>query len=89
MRSISDYVARVEKTCGEEKHFIVILRYDRKNEAIARILKRASIKKSISRMIFELAFGAVSFRLYETGKAIFRNIKSKEELQKVLASLLL
>jgi len=47
------------------------------------------VEKSISRIIFDLTFENVSFRLYGTGKAIFRNLKDKEELQKVLADLLL
>jgi len=87
--SIEDYVARIEETCGEEKDFIVIFKYDKKEEAIAKILKKAKIEKSISAIIFELTFKDVSFRLYGTGKAIFRNLKEKSELQNVLVDLLL
>jgi ribonuclease HIII len=89
MNTVEDYVARIEETCGEERDFVVILKYDLKNQAIAKILKKAKVKKSISRIVFELTFKNVSFRLYGTGKAIFRNLKDKEELQKVLADLLL
>jgi hypothetical protein len=89
MVSIEDYVARIEETCGEERDFIVIFKYDKKEEAIAKILKKAKIEKSISAIIFELTFKNVSFRLYGTGKAIFRNLKEKSELQNVLVDLLL
>jgi len=89
MSTVEDYVARIEETCGEEKQFIVIFKYNLKNQAIAKILNKAKVQKSISRIIFELTFGEVSFRLYGTGKAIFRNLKDKEELRKVLADLLL
>jgi hypothetical protein len=89
MASIEDYVARVEETCGEEKDFIVIFKYDKKEEAIAKILKRAKKEKSISTIIFELTFNNISLRLYGTGKAIFRNLKDKNELQNVLVDLLL
>ena len=89
MSTVEDYVARVEETCGEEKHYVVIFKYDLKNQAIAKILKKAKVEKSISQIIFELIFENVSFRLYGTGKAIFRNLKDKEELRKVLADLLL
>ena len=87
--SIEDYVSRIEETCGEEKDFIVIFKYDKKEQAIAKILKKAKIEKSISAIIFELTFKDVSFRLYGTGKAIFRNLKDKSELQNVLIDLLL
>ncbi len=89
MSTVEEYVARIEETCGEEKQFVVIFKYNLKNQAIAKILNKAEVQKSISRIIFELTFGNVSFRLYGTGKAIFRNLKDKEELQKVLADLLL
>jgi len=89
MSTVEDYVARIEETCGEEKDYIVIFKYDLRNQAIAKILNKAKMKKSISRIIFELTFEKISFRLYGTGKAIFRNLKDKEELQKVLANLLL
>jgi len=89
MSTVEDYVARIEETCGEERNYVVIFKYDLKNQAIAKILKKAKVEKSISRIIFDLTFENVSFRLYGTGKAIFRNLKDKEELQKVLAGLLL
>jgi hypothetical protein len=89
MVTIEDYVARIEETCGEERDFIVILKYDKKEEAINKILKKAKVERSISAIIFELSFKGVSFRLYGTGKAIFRNLKDKSVLQNVLTDLLL
>jgi ribonuclease HIII len=89
MVSVEDYVARIEGTCGEEKDVIVVFKYDKKDEAIANILKKAKLKNTIAGIIFELTFQDASFRLYTSGKAIFRSIKNKEELNKLLASLLL
>ena len=88
MVAIEDYVARIEETSGKEKDFIVIFKYDKKEQTIAKIMKKTKIEKSISAIIFELTFKDVSFRLYGTGKAIFRNLKDKSELQNVLADLL-
>ncbi|MCK4313713.1 hypothetical protein E3J49_00060 [Candidatus Bathyarchaeota archaeon] len=89
MSMVEDYVARIEETCGEEKHFIVVFKYEVKNKVIAKILERAKVEKSFSQIVFELTFGSVSFRLYGTGKAIFRSLRDKEELHKVLVDLLL
>jgi len=88
MSTVEDYVARIEGTCGEEKDVIVIFKYDKKDEAIARILKKAQLKNSLAGIIFELAFHDISFRVYTNGKAIFRGIKSKEALNSILAALL-
>jgi TATA-box binding protein (TBP) (component of TFIID and TFIIIB) len=89
MSSIEDYVARIEGTCGAEKDLIVIFKYKRRDEAIDRILKKAQLKNSLSGIIFELTFQKVSFRVYKSGKAIFRGIKDRKQLNEVLEGLLL
>lgn len=89
MATVEDYVTRIEGTCGEEKDVIVVFKYDKKDEAIARILKKAQLKNTIAGIIFELTFQDTSFRLYSSGKAIFRSIKNKQELNNLLANLLL
>ena len=89
MSTVEDFVSRIEGTCGAEKDLIVIFKYDKKDEAVVRILKKAKLKNSLSGIIFELAFRDISFRVYSSGKAIFRSIKSKEALHEILAALLL
>jgi hypothetical protein len=89
MASLDDYVARVEGTCGKEKDVIVIFKYERKDEAIKKILGKADVKKSIAGIVFELTFRDHSFRLYGSGKAILRGLESKDELNALLSALLL
>ena len=89
MATVEDYVARIEGTCGDEKDVIVVFKYEKKDEAIARIMKKAQLKNTIAGIIFELSFQDTSFRLYSSGKAIFRSIKNKQELNALLANLLL
>jgi len=89
MSSVEEYVTRIEEACGEDKQFIVVLRYDLLKEAIARILERAKVEKSISQVVFDLDYGGVSFRLYSTGKIIFRNVKGEQKLKKILGEILL
>jgi len=89
MPTVDDYVARIEGTCGAEKDIIVTFKYDKKDEAVANILRKAQLKNTIAGIIFELNFRDMSFRLYKSGKAIFRSIKNKEELHELLSALLL
>ncbi len=89
MPTVEDYVARIEGTCGAESDVIVVFKYEKKDEAIANILKRATLKNKIAGIIFELTYENASFRLYANGKAIFRGIKDKQELNRLLAGLLL
>ena len=88
MGIVEDYVARTEGTCGKEKDVIVIFKYEKKDEAINKILKRAKVEKSLASIVFELTFKNFSFRLYQSGKAIFRGLKNKDELNAVLSELL-
>jgi len=89
MSKVEDFVSRIEGTCGAEKDIVVIFKYDKKEEAIARILKKAELKNSLAGIIFELVFQNYSFRVYSSGKAIFRGIKNKKIMQKILSGLLL
>ena len=88
MATVEDYVARIEGTCGEEKDVIVVFKYEKKDEAIAKIMKNATLQNTIAGIIFELKFEETSFRLYSSGKAIFRSIKNRADLDKLLAKLL-
>ncbi len=88
MAGVEDYVARVEGTCGEEKDVIVTFKYDKKDEAIEKVLKKAKTERSISNVIFELTFKSFSFRLYGSGKVIFRSMKDREQLNSLLSDLL-
>jgi hypothetical protein len=89
MPTVDDFVSRIEGTCGAESDVIVVFKYEKKDEAIANILKKATLKNTIAGIIFELTFQDASFRLYTNGKAIFRGVKNKQELNNLLASLLL
>lgn len=89
MLTAEDYVARIEETCGENKSAIVTLKYDKKSEAIDKILKKAKLKKSLSGIIFELEFQGISFRMFSSGKVIFEGVKNKEALHDLLNGLLL
>jgi hypothetical protein len=88
MVNVDDYVARTEGTCGKEQDVIVIFKYDKKDEAIKKILGRATTRKSIAGIISELTYKGFSFRLYGSGKVIFRDLKDKEEFNSLLSELL-
>lgn len=88
MATVKDYVARIEETCGEDKSAVVTFKYDKKDEAIAKIRNKAQLKNSLSGIIFEFAFQGISFRVFSSGKVVFRGI-NKEGLQDILTALLL
>ena len=68
MSAVEDYVARIEETCGAEKSAVVTFKYNKKDEAIAKIMKKAELKNSLSGIIFDLSFQGTSFRMFSSGK---------------------
>jgi hypothetical protein len=88
MATVEDYVARIEETCGEDKSAVVTFKYDKKDEVIAKIRNKAQMKNSLHGIIFEFGFQGISFRVFSSGKAIFKDI-NKEALNDLLAALLL
>jgi hypothetical protein len=89
MSTVGDYVARIEGTCGAESDVIVVLKFDKKDQAINKILSKATLKSKVAGMIYDLSFQEYSFRVYASGKIIFRGIKNKQALNELLATLLL
>ena len=89
MSTVEDYVARIEETCGEEKGAVVTFKYDKKDEAVAKIMKRAMLKNSLSGIIFDLSFQGITFRMFSSGKVIFKGVKGKEAVHDILTALLL
>ena len=87
--NLNDYIARIEEACGEEKDIIIHLKYERKDEALDKILKRAKMEKNIAGIIFDLTYKGLSIRLYNTGKAIIKKARDENQVQSILAELLL
>jgi hypothetical protein len=88
MTTVDDYVARIDGTCGKEKDVIVTFKYAKKDDATRKILQKTVVKKSIAGIVFELVFKSYSFRLYGSGKAIFRDLRDRDELNALLSVLL-
>ena len=51
MPVLKEYVFKIEETCGEERQIVVALRYEKKEEAIEKILKKAIVESSLSGML--------------------------------------
>ncbi|MCX8189180.1 MAG: hypothetical protein N3F64_05665 [Nitrososphaeria archaeon] len=83
------YVSHVEEACGEEKDIIVMLKYDTKDEAINKILKRGKIVKSIANVVYELSYDDKVLRLYNTGNILMKKFKDRKEAEEVLKQLLI
>jgi len=87
--SLAEYIARIEEACGEEKDVIVHFKYEKKDEAIGKILKKAKVERTVAGIIFDITYKNLAIRLYNTGKAIIKKAQNKTQAQQILAELLL
>jgi hypothetical protein len=78
-----------EGICGAESDVIVTLKSERNDAAMANIFKRSLVKKSVSCYMFELDYQGVTFRCFRNGRIVFRGLKNRKQLNKLLAALLL
>ncbi|MDR2203783.1 MAG: hypothetical protein LBE76_05755 [Nitrososphaerota archaeon] len=85
----ADYIARIEGTCGAESDIIVVLKFDKKDQALEKLLKNATLKNQIADMIYNFTYKEHVFRFYASGRIIFKGIKDKQTLNKLIDSLLL
>lgn len=89
LSSVKDFVASVGGICGAGTEVIVNLKPETSEVALALIKKRCRLAKSTGCFMFELCFEGVTFRLFSSGKLIFRGVKNRSELDRLLAKLLL
>lgn len=89
MSSLNEFISRFEKTCGEEKSIIVTFKYSKKAEIIQKILERAKLEKSLAGIIYEVTYMGKTFRLYSSGKAIFKDMKDQQVVSEILSELIL
>ncbi|MDR2719262.1 MAG: hypothetical protein LBC03_00435 [Nitrososphaerota archaeon] len=87
--AVANYIARIEGTCGAGSDIIVVLKFDKKDQALEKILKNATLKSKIAELIYDFTYEEHSFRFYASGKIIFRGIEDKQTLNRLLDGLLL
>jgi ribonuclease HIII len=87
--AVADYITRIEGTCGAGSDIIVVIKFDKKDQALEKILKNATLKNQIAGLIYDFMYEEYSFRFYASGKIIFRDIENKQTLNRLLDGLLL
>jgi len=87
---IESYIARVEEACGsaKTKDYIVILRFDKRNEAVNRVLKRVKVLREVKGVLVKASCNGTNFTMFMNGRIVFKSLKDREELDAVLEHLL-
>jgi len=87
---IESYVSRVEEACGstQTKDYIVILKFDKRDEATRKVLARSTILKEVPGIVVKADYRGVEFTVFRNGRIIFKSLKDRGELNSILENLL-
>lgn len=81
------FIRHLEKQCGDEPSFVVLLRYEKKEEAFKRILEKSKIIFDED-VIKKISYEGLKLTLYETGKIILHGIDAKKNAVEILNKVL-
>ena len=85
---LDEYVSSIEETCGEERDVVVVLKYDKREEAIRKVLQKIEIEKTFSHVMTKGRYKNREISVYATGKLLVKKVKDKDEAEKILEELL-
>lgn len=85
---LEEYVSRIEEACGEERDFVVILKYAKREEAMKRILQKCTIERTLSGVLTTGRYKNKEVSVFRTGKLIIKGLKERKEAEEFLEELL-
>ncbi|MEM2179098.1 MAG: hypothetical protein QW272_09800, partial [Candidatus Methanomethylicaceae archaeon] len=75
--------------CGKHRNFIILLRSNKRDEAIKKILSKTEEKIFDSSLFTKIKIKGKEVNIYRIGKILIKNIKGREELEDFLKEVLL
>jgi hypothetical protein len=85
--SWQNYVGHIDDTCGQEKDFILLLKPEKKGEAIARIRAVMTVDRRIGDIMLQGTLLGTEATFFCNGKLILKGLGSRENLERFLDSL--
>ena len=83
-----EFVSRIEEACGEQKDFIVVLKYAKRDEVIKKILGKCGIEGTFLGIFTKGRYKGKELSVFRTGKLIIKGLKEKKEAEDILEELL-
>ena len=83
-------MSRIEEACGEgeEKDFIVILKYAKREEAMEKILEKCKVERTLSGVLTKGRYKDKEVSVFRTGKLIIKGLEERREAEEILEELL-
>jgi hypothetical protein len=86
---IQEYVSRIEEACGaaKTKDYIVILKQDRREEALKRVLEKSRVLAEVHGVAIKASFMGREFTAFTNGRLMFKSLRDRDELETLLDEL--
>ncbi len=86
---IQEYVGRIEEACGagKTKDFIVLLKQDKREEALKKALEKSSVLAEVHGVAVKASFMGREFTAFTNGRLMFKSLRDRDELKTLLEEL--
>lgn len=84
---LGEYVSKIDEACGEGKEFIITLRYDKREEALKKVLGKCHLDKTIAGILTKGKYKDKDVSIFRSGKLVVRQFHGREEAESFLEEL--
>ncbi|MEM1537917.1 MAG: hypothetical protein QXK12_04810 [Candidatus Nezhaarchaeales archaeon] len=85
---LQKYVKDINEVCGNVKEYVVTLKYDKRDEALQRLMGKSELISTPSRLLVKARYKGKEMSIVPGGRIVFRNVHDVNELKNVLMELL-
>jgi hypothetical protein len=84
--SVREYVKNIEETCGDEREYVVILKHDKQEEALQKIVDKGKVLSTVAGALIKVKYKNKDLRMVGN-KILIKNIQSIDEAKNLLNEL--
>lgn len=84
--SVREYVKNIEETCGDEREYVVILKHDKQEEALQKIVDKGKVLSTVAGALIKVKYKNKDLRMVGN-KILIKNIQSIDEAKDLLNEL--
>ncbi|MFH0897782.1 MAG: hypothetical protein V1850_07050 [Candidatus Bathyarchaeota archaeon] len=85
---LEEYINKIDEACGEGKEFIITLKYDKREEALKRVLNKCHLGQTIVGILTKGKYLDKDISIFRTGRLVIRQFNGREEAENFLEELL-
>ena len=84
--NVREYVKNIEETCGDEREYLVILKHDKQEEALQKIVDKGKVLSTVAGALIKVKYKNKDLRMVGN-KILIKNIQSINEAENLLNEL--